>query len=256
VIVETDPFTAEDGLLTAVGKPARRRLEEHYGERLETLYAEHDRVRDDRWRQLSARAGHQPVIETVCQAAAAVLGDTAEAPSPEHRFAELGGDSLSALTYASALSDLLGVEVSVDAVISPVNDLQAVADHIEARRRPEGAGPTFASVHGEGAATVYARDLTLDAFLDAVTLGGLSSLPAPSPEPRHVPPPATAAPASSDRVRPAGPCWSGASPAAEPWRETPCASRRRAGRSDLPGLPPGPDDGTFGPGGADSLEAG
>jgi fatty acid CoA ligase FadD9 len=186
VIVETEPFTLDNGLLTGVGKPARRKLDEHYGKRLEALYAEHARAQDDLWRELSAGARHQPVLETVCRAAAAVLGGAAEAPSPEDHFAELGGDSLSALSYASALSDLLGVDVPVDVVTSPANDLQAIADHIEARRRPGGAGPTFASVHGEGATTAHAGDLSLDAFLDAVTLAGASSLPAPSLEARHV----------------------------------------------------------------------
>ena len=39
-IVETTPFTLENGLLTGIRKLARPKLKEHYGERLEQLYAE------------------------------------------------------------------------------------------------------------------------------------------------------------------------------------------------------------------------
>ena len=37
-IVETTPFTLENGLLTGIRKLARPKLKEHYGERLEALY--------------------------------------------------------------------------------------------------------------------------------------------------------------------------------------------------------------------------
>ena len=39
-IVETTPFTLENGLLTGIRKLARPKLKEHYGERLEELYVE------------------------------------------------------------------------------------------------------------------------------------------------------------------------------------------------------------------------
>ena len=39
-IVETTPFTLENGLLTGIRKPARPKLKQHYGQRLERLYTE------------------------------------------------------------------------------------------------------------------------------------------------------------------------------------------------------------------------
>ena len=39
-LIETTPFTLENGLLTGIRKLARPKLKEHYGDRLEQLYTE------------------------------------------------------------------------------------------------------------------------------------------------------------------------------------------------------------------------
>ncbi len=74
---------------------------------------------------------------------------------------------MSALTFANLLHEIFGVEVPVGVIVSPASDLQALADYIEAERRPGAKRPTFASVHGRGATEVHASDLTLDKFIDA-----------------------------------------------------------------------------------------
>ena len=51
-LIETEPFTAANGLLSGVGKMLRPRLKEHYGERLEQLYAELAAARVDELRAL------------------------------------------------------------------------------------------------------------------------------------------------------------------------------------------------------------
>ena len=40
VIIETSPFSVDNGLLAGTGKPLRPNLKSRYGERLEALYAE------------------------------------------------------------------------------------------------------------------------------------------------------------------------------------------------------------------------
>jgi fatty acid CoA ligase FadD9 len=134
IVVEPLPFTVDNGLLTEVRKLSRANLKQHYGDRLEALYVQHADVADKRWRDLTAGVGQEPVLQTVCGTAGAVLSTSSGDPSPESHFVELGGDSLSAMEYADALSDFFGVEVPVDVVISPANDLQAIAEHIELLR--------------------------------------------------------------------------------------------------------------------------
>ena len=68
-LIETEPFTAANGLLSGVGKILRPRLKEHYGERLEQLYAELAAARVDELRALRENAANRSVLESVTRAA-------------------------------------------------------------------------------------------------------------------------------------------------------------------------------------------
>lgn len=99
-IIETTPFTIESGMLAAVGKPIRPKMIEHYGDRLEQLYVDLAEARVQELRQLRDTAQQRPVLDTVTEAAQALLGMSADAVRPDHHFIDLGGDSLSALTFS------------------------------------------------------------------------------------------------------------------------------------------------------------
>ena len=179
IIVEPTPFTLDNGLLSAIGKLSRPALEGRYGPRLERLYGELAAAQDNRLRELRDGAVDRPVVDTVRAVAAAVLGSP-DIPSASEHFTDLGGDSLSAVTFANALEDILGIAVPVPVIIDPVADLQAISDHIESQSGSDRGRPTFASVHGAGAVEVRADDLTLDKFLDGPILDGADSLAPPS----------------------------------------------------------------------------
>ncbi|BBX95857.1 carboxylic acid reductase [Mycobacterium lacus] len=184
-IIETTPWTLENGLLTGIRKLARPQLKKHYGERLEQLYADLADGQANELRALRQAGAQAPVLQTVCRAAGALLGSAAGDAQPVDHFTDLGGDSLSALSFANLLHEIFGVEVPVGVIVSPASDLQALAAYIEAGRH--GARrPTFASVHGRDATEVHASDLTLDKFIDAATLAGAASLPGPSAQVRTV----------------------------------------------------------------------
>nr|WP_305861159.1 carboxylic acid reductase [Amycolatopsis sp. CA-230715] len=185
-LIETDPFTTENGLLSDARKLLRPRLKERYGDRLEELYRELAAGQADELRALRKAGGDRPVLETVGRAVRAVLGSSTAEFDPGAHFTELGGDSLSALSFSNLLKEIFEVDVPVGVVISPANDLRRVAEHIEAARGSGAARPNFASVHGEGATEVAADDLTLDKFIDAETLAGAISLPHASGEARTV----------------------------------------------------------------------
>ncbi|GFG49402.1 oxidoreductase [Mycolicibacterium agri] len=185
-IVETTPFTLENGLLTGIRKLARPRLKERYSEQLEQLYAELADGQAGELRELRQRGADAPVLETVVRAVGALLGSAAADVRPDTQFTDLGGDSLSALTFANLLNEVYDVEVPVGVIVSPANDLAALAAYIEAQRQPGSKRPTFAAVHGRGATQVHARDLALEVFIDAQTLAAAPSLPGPSAEVRTV----------------------------------------------------------------------
>lgn len=177
-IIETTPFTIESGMLAAVGKPIRPKMIEHYGDRLEQLYVDLAEARVQELRQLRDTAQQRPVLDTVTEAARALLGMSADAVRPDHHFIDLGGDSLSALTFSNLLRDLFDVEVPVGVITGPAADLRKLAAYIQHER--EHSTATAASVHGLDTTVISAAELTLDKFIDAETLHNASQLDVPA----------------------------------------------------------------------------
>ena len=184
-IVETTPFTLENGLLTGIRKLAWPKLKQHYGERLEQLYADLAEGQANELSELRRSGADAPVLQTVSRAAAAMLGAAKSDLTPDAHFTDLGGDSLSALTFGNLLREIFDVDVPVGVIVSPANDLQSIADYIEGERQGT-KRPSFASVHGRDAVEVHAADLTLDKFIDAATLAAAPDLPGPATEVRTV----------------------------------------------------------------------
>ncbi len=102
-IVETTPFTLENGLLTGIRKLARPKLKEYYGDRLDQLYTDLADSQANELRELRLHGVDGPVLQTIGRAAGALLGAAAADLQPDAHFTDLGGDSLSALTFANLL---------------------------------------------------------------------------------------------------------------------------------------------------------
>ncbi|WP_232073730.1 carboxylic acid reductase [Mycobacterium stomatepiae] len=174
-ILETKPFTDENGLLSGLGKQLRPRLKERYGERLEQLYTEIAAAQVDEIRVLRESAADRPVVETLAGACRTLLG-TSGADAEDH-FTDLGGDSLSALSFSRLLEEIFRVEVPVAVITSPANNIAKIADYIDSQRGAGVQRPTFSTVHGQGATTIAAGELTLDKFIDVQTFSTAPSLP-------------------------------------------------------------------------------
>ncbi|BBX64452.1 oxidoreductase [Mycobacterium saskatchewanense] len=185
-LIEYQPFSEDSGLLSGVGKLLRPKLKEHYGERLEQLYAELAATRATELRALREGAADRPVVDTLARAAEALLGLAGGPPEPDARFIELGGDSLSALTFSNLLRDVFDVDVPVGQIIGPATDLRQLANFIASERETGSQRPTFATVHGREATEVRAADLKLAAFIDAKTLAEAPTLPSAAGTPHTV----------------------------------------------------------------------
>ncbi len=178
-LIETEPFSLENGLLTGIGKFSRPNFRARFGPRLEARYAEIAQEQVDELRALRTGGADRPVMETVVRALQAVLGISAADVSPQSRFDELGGDSLSALEFSTLLEEIFGVEVPVGVIINPAGDIRLVADYIEAGRSGR-KRPSFSTVHAADSTTVHAADLKLAKFIDADLLAAAPALPQPS----------------------------------------------------------------------------
>lgn len=189
LLIETEPFSQDNGLLSDSTKQLRPRLKDRYGERLERRYAELADEQVNGLRGLRHDQSH-PVIETVGRATRAVLGMVEAELGPRTRFTELGGDSLTALSLSNVLREIFDVEVPVGTLLGPANDLGQIADQIagqlEQRCGDTEQRATFAGVHGEEATAARADELTLDRFIDPATLTAASALPRPAGVPRTV----------------------------------------------------------------------
>nr|WP_280269100.1 carboxylic acid reductase [Nocardia wallacei] len=175
-LLETEPFSMDNGLLSGIGKLLRPKLKDRYGAQLEQRYDELDREQRDELQALRGAAADLPVLETVGRAARALLGCATTELRPDAHFADLGGDSLSALSLSTLLQEIFGVEVPVGVIHSPATDLRRLAEYIESERRSGRQRPTAASVHG-GGGEIRAADLTLDKFIDTATLAAAADLP-------------------------------------------------------------------------------
>src|SRR5262249_8379702 len=156
-----------NGLLSGVGKLLRPKLIAYYGERLEQLYSNLAEAQIDELRTLREQADELPVIETISRAAQALLGSAGSDLDPDAQFIDLGGDSLSALSFSNLLREIFGVEVPVGVIIGPAGSLRQLAKYVEQQLGSDLTRPTFASVHGAGASRVPAADRALEKFIDA-----------------------------------------------------------------------------------------
>jgi fatty acid CoA ligase FadD9 len=178
-LIETEAFGLKNGLLSEIGKHQRPKLREHYGQRLEQLYSRLAQDQLEVLRSLRAGGADRPVLQTVSRALQATLGVSAADAGPEARFGDLGGDSLSALTFSILLQEIFGVEVPVGVIISPAGNLAHLANYIEGERRGGAMRASFATVHSAGSNQVHARELKLDKFIDQPLLTNASTLAPP-----------------------------------------------------------------------------
>lgn len=189
-IVETEPFTQDNGLLTESNKPARARLRARYGERLEGLYEAIERGQIEELYALGqAESRDRSVEEKIARALAVTLGLPAgEVVEPSQGFLSLGGDSLGAVRLAALIEDVCGVAVPVALVLDPTSSVRSLARYVE--ERLAGKAPprqvTFEQIHGHGAEVVRAADLRVAGFLTPDELASAARAPSEGPRPSRV----------------------------------------------------------------------
>jgi fatty acid CoA ligase FadD9 len=161
-IVETEPFSRENGLLTESDKPRRPALRERYGARLERLYED---IEARQLRDVEALGDASlPLEDKVRRAALAVLGLPDDTDAATSSFVGLGGDSVSAVRLTQVLERACGRAPAVAAVLDPNLGLAQLA----ARLAPTG-GAHFASIHGDAPRLLSADALRLDRFLPEIS---------------------------------------------------------------------------------------
>ena len=174
-IVEYEPFTQENGLLTSVRKKMRPALKAKYGERLEALYEEGERLKTARLDAVKDPESGLSTVEKLRILLASNLGIEESDINDKLSYAEQGGDSLGSVSFALSLENAFGVEVHSNDILSPAGNIDVWGKLIDGGAGDGLAG--FEDVHGEGQSEIFARDLSLEKFLPAEELEAAAASP-------------------------------------------------------------------------------
>ncbi|XP_065898942.1 carboxylic acid reductase-like isoform X2 [Dysidea avara] len=109
VLLDSEPFTVQNGCLTSSEKIARIALQKRYQDRVNQCVAE-----------LPAQDSSyvSPAIPTVIAQMLGLKVDLTSATLSDKSFSQHGGDSLTAMRFTAVVKDLFNVDVNVDTLLS------------------------------------------------------------------------------------------------------------------------------------------
>ncbi|GAA1855547.1 thioester reductase domain-containing protein [Myceligenerans crystallogenes] len=165
LVVETEPFSEANGLLSDHRKIVRPALTKKYGPALEALYEQLGSSATARLAALRESAASAPVLDTVRAAVGITLGGALDQISPAARFRDLGGDSLTAVELSRLLEQVLGVRVPVNTLTSETGTIDGIARVLDARRRSAHAPVSPGGIHTRPDGVLLASELSLPRFL-------------------------------------------------------------------------------------------
>jgi fatty acid CoA ligase FadD9 len=185
-LVEREPFTVENGLLTASNKPSRPRLAARYRKELDAMNAAIERAQVEELYALRgpvAGASVASVGEKVLKAMSVTLGLTdRNALQDDRSFIHLGGDSLSAVDLETLIHDITGVHVPVGFLLDPTSSVRAIVAYVERELAGRGGRKiTFESVHGASPTSLRASDVRIETFFRAEELEAARAAPSELP---------------------------------------------------------------------------
>jgi fatty acid CoA ligase FadD9 len=166
-LVEKEPFTQGNGLLTGINKPARTQLKAKYSAQLESLYQELERRQVEEIGNLAKHGSDLPIAEKVRKAIESTLGVSGIDFNDAQSFHDLGGDSLHAVTLAGFLESLCGIKVPVGIILNPEATLLDLVQYVEKNLSGDASSHrvSFSDIHGDDPREIRREDLRLERFL-------------------------------------------------------------------------------------------
>ena len=165
ILIEREPFSQAGGLLSSVGKPLRPRLRERYGDALEAMYQEIERQQAHALELLRSGGETASTIERVAGALRIGLGLAVLEATDPRSYAELGGDSLGAVTMALLLEEMFGIALPVSAILHPGASAARIAARIDDLLAGSQSVALYETVHPDPE-RISASELRLDALLN------------------------------------------------------------------------------------------
>lgn len=174
-ILEPEPFSAENGLLTSVLKKKRPALKQKYGESLEALYEQGEQLQTEQLNKLKDPDSAFTTTEKLRILLASNLGIEEQDIDNSKSYLDHGGDSLGSVTFAMAVENVFGVQIPSNDVLSPVGGIDTWAKILESGA--DSRLVNFSEVHSHRSDEIFASDVRLDKFLPQSILTTAAALP-------------------------------------------------------------------------------
>ncbi|WGL97455.1 thioester reductase domain-containing protein [Arsenophonus sp. aPb] len=162
-LIDTEPFSQKNGLLSELGKPLRQKIKTYYINDLNKL---HQEICNNDFSNFSQHINKENILETVIKLTQYLVGSPGMVINSAATFRQLGGDSLSTLQFSLELEKIWGIMIPVDMIANPTCTLDDIADYIKSNQCVKNLRPTFATIHGIDKKKIYAYQLALDKFID------------------------------------------------------------------------------------------
>lgn len=162
-LIDTEPFSQKNNLLSELGKPLRQKIKAHYIDDLNKLYQE---IYNNNYSNFSQHINKSNILETLIKLTQYLVGSPDMVIHSAVTFRQLGGDSLSALQFSLEIEKIWDVMIPVDKIANPTCTLDDIADYIKSNQHLINSRPSFATIHGIDKKKIYANQLALDKFID------------------------------------------------------------------------------------------
>ncbi|MFK8022196.1 MAG: thioester reductase domain-containing protein [Pseudomonadales bacterium] len=179
-ILENEPFSAENGLLTSVLKKKRPALKAKYGDQLEALYAAGEQLKTDQLKKLKDPNSTLNSVDKLRILLASNLGIEEQDVDNAKSYQAHGGDSLGSVTFAMAIENVFGTEIPSNDILSPAGGINTWAKILSS-----GAGSRLANfndVHALQQDEIFASDLKLEKFLPSEVLANAAAIDFAAPK--------------------------------------------------------------------------
>lgn len=167
-MVETEPFSQENGLLSSVRKKLRPALLQRYGAQLEALYEAGDERQKRALEALKDPDSDLSIQEKLRLLVAQNLGVDPTEIDDSSSYTAMGGDSLGSAVLVLSIEETFGAQLSSNDILSPAHTLEVWA------RMIEGGGasglPQGSEVHADLERRLRGHELTLEKFISSEEL--------------------------------------------------------------------------------------
>ena len=186
IIIEAEPFSQINGLLSPVNKYLLPKLKTKYLLKLEQLFEHICNQQINGATTLNRPTCELKTSDRLIQLLEKTLGIIVSDDDINKSFYELGGDSLSAVLYSMHIKESFGISIEGDSILNHRNNINTWATLIDQAQGDTTSKNSIDHIHGNHTSYIHSADLRLNTFFNKNTLNKAIHLPYAAQPPRTV----------------------------------------------------------------------